>query len=162
VKYDGAEFLQRVRAHQLHERGRTSPTGCWVCDVLEAEHGFTQRRCERISGGVVDAHHLLPKQVLKREAPRGIVMFDGAWVWPEVMEAHVNEEGRGNYRRRKLDDLLMDPRNGILVRRYHHDQLERRLRAIPLDKMPADALEFADELGLRWWLENQESRRGVA
>lgn len=176
--YDGSEFLRRVQAHQLHVRGRTAPTGCWVCDVLmpRADRGVRAfeaelRRCEEVSGGIVDAHHVLPKRVIKTEFPHGVyTSFDGTAIpmlpareigdenWRRFRESHFG--GALEERTRELDELLMDPRNGILVRRFHHDALEHRTLAIPVALLPADTLEFVDELGLRWWLENQEARRG--
>lgn len=150
MKYDGAMFLARVAEHQLLVRGRTGPTGCWVCDVLvpavsqaeklrqsvteEAFVAQQRARCALVSGGIVDAHHCgLPKRVLKR-------YFRGA----------------------EMETLLMDPRNGIIVRRHHHDQLESRHLAIPNVLLPADTLAFVDELGMRWYLDDLEGRRADA
>jgi hypothetical protein len=184
--YDGAMFLVRVASHQLLERGRTSPTGCWVCDVLldplllppdqvvaaRRPVAVERSRCVAVSGGIVDAHHVgAPKQVLKREFPHGARQ---ARLAPDEAE-HPETRDRILGRPREqlyvparpgeepfalgLDDLLMDPRNGILVRRFHHDALEHGTLAIPVALLPADTLEFVDELGLRWWLENREARR---
>jgi hypothetical protein len=158
MRYDGARFLQRVQAHQRDVRGRTGPTGCWVCDVLLPCLGMSagllaemQRMCDERSGGIVDAHHVLPKQLLKREAK-------GSGI-----DAMLRAPGLDSYPLeqvwRELGVALMDPRNGIVVRRAHHDQIESRNIAIPVALLPADTREFAEELGLLWWLENQEARR---
>lgn len=160
--YSYEEFLRRVQAHQLHVRGRTGPTGCWVCDTPEVflsreEQGRMGRRalqiqarerCRIVSGGIVDAHHLLPKRLLRKESPdREVIRVPGREF--DALERSY----------RPLDVALMDPRNGILVRRYHHDALEGRALAIPKELWPDDALAFARELGLEWWIDNMESRR---
>lgn len=172
--YDGAEFLARVQAHWAPLGRRTMPTGCYVCDVVVPSLGLTrgevigaQRRCRDVSGGIVDAHHLLPRQVLKRELPHGVyTSLDGA-VIPCRHSEPVDERIRGTEldptpRLRSVGDLLMDPRNGIVVRRYHHDVLENSSLAIPVKALPAGAREFAEELGLMWWFENNEARRAGA
>lgn len=134
--YDYPAFLDAVRRER-----RTGPTGCFYCDiVLEMTCGpaavrSAQERCAKVSGFVVDAHHAgVPKQVLKREFPHG-------------------DEDRA------LDDLLMDPRNGVLLRRYHHDLIEARTVSIPLVALPEATLQFVDELGLRWYLDKMDDRR---
>lgn len=167
--YDGREFLARVQVYWADPARRTSPTGCWVCDHLDRfSRGWGDRpsmvrdereRCELVSGGIVDAHHLLGRRVLKRECRQGVLLppapemarWDGS-----VPPAEVPLDPP---RRRSLDDLLMDPRNGIVVRRFHHDQLEGGGLAIPVALLPADAREFAEELGLLWVFENNEARR---
>lgn len=177
--YDGAEFLRRVQAHQLHERGRTTPTGCFYCDVVlpttcgPSATASMRALCIKVSGPHVDAHHAgAPKQVLKREFPRGArparAAVGGAALDAEVRDRIVGRPREQLYvpaRRgeepfaRELDDLLMDARNGVILRRYCHDLIEAAARAIPVVLLPADTLEFVDELGLRWWLENRGARR---
>lgn len=149
--YDYAAFLAAVRRQR-----RTAPTGCWVCDVLEAGHARTLKRCERMSGGIVDAHHVVGKSTLKREFPRGAQASSAEGPWSPTPRA-----GRGRLlpAARDLDTLLMDPRNGILVRRYHHDQVESRMRVIPAASLPAETVAFAEELGLGWYLDKMDDRR---
>lgn len=136
--YDYPAFLAAVQRQR-----RTAPTGCFYCDVvLETTCGPAATRsmqalCAKVSGFVVDAHHVVPKQVLKREH------FGGA------LEA----------RSRELDDLLMDARNGVLLRRYHHDLVEARSVAIPKLLLPEETLAFAVELGLDWYLDKMDDRR---
>lgn len=78
-------------------------------------------RCD----GPLDAHHLIPKQRIKRE---------------------FRHDDR-------LVDLIADPRNGIAVCRRHHDMLEgRKLRMLRVE-LPAGLEEFAVEVGMVWCLE---------
>ncbi len=80
-------------------------------------------KCINRSGGILDAHHLIPQQVLKRELPAD-----------------------------QLKTALTDPRNGMLLGRYHHDRAESRMRTLIA---PAAAWEFAAELGLTYALERR-------
>lgn len=137
MSYDYGRFLQAVRERRRPATATSrglSPTGCFYCDhVMHTVCGpgaaaALRRICEQRSGGLLDAHHLIPKQVLKREFPHGV------------------------------NDLLMDPRNGVLVRRYHHDALEARAAVIPKALLPADALEFVAELGLDWYVDKMQRR----
>lgn len=173
--YDYAAFLAAVQAQR-----RTAPTGCFYCDVvLETTCGpaatrSMQKMCAERSGYVVDAHHVVPKQVLKREVPNGVirvreavhgvaglVLGEPRWLPYDPRLPLVPPGDQGDWREhaRTLDDLLMDPCNGILVRRYHHDQLEARHRAIPRDRLPEETVAFAGELGLGWYLDKMDDRR---
>lgn len=139
-RYEYVVFLGQVRA-------AWPGVECYLCRLDPRQ----QVRCREVSGGVVDAHHLIAKQTLKREFPEGVVMFDGAWTraWPDL----IAPEGRGNYRHRSLVQLLMDPRNGIPLRRWHHDELEQRRARLTRRDLTADMEQFAVELGLGWYLE---------
>ncbi len=122
MTYSYPEFLANVA-------GRFPLGFCWGCVVQPDE----RERCGRDSISV-DAHHVLPKQLLKRE-------FAGE----------------------ELERLLMDGRNGVLVRRYHHDAIEARMIVPSLRAVPAEAREFAAEHGLEHHLERiygQGRRRG--
>lgn len=153
--YDYAAFLKAVRLQR-----RTAPTGCFYCDVVlettcgPAETRRLQRVCEERSSYVVDAHHAgVPKQLLKREFPHGVYV-SSTMMEPLLSPPLPNEDGRF----RSLDDLLMDPRNGVLLRRHHHDLVE--VRGIPKVLLPAETLAFAGELGLGWYLDKMDERRG--
>lgn len=120
--YDYGEFLANVL-------GRFPRGFCWGCVVQPDE----RERCEADSM-CVDAHHVLPKQLLKRE--RGTA---------------------------QLGRLLMDGRNGVPVRRFHHDAIEARMIVPSLRAVPREAQEFATEHGLTVHLERiygQGRRRG--
>lgn len=131
-----------------------------MCDVLTPAPA-DRARCWRVSGGIVDAHHVVSKQLLKREFPRGIVLPPAPPMMTFVAEAEIpRADLLEPVRPQSLDDLLMDPRNGILVRRYHHDALEHRRVVIPADRLPESVIEFAGELGLGWYLDKMDKRRG--
>jgi hypothetical protein len=108
---------------------------CWACVTIAAHE---EKKC-RFRSMELDAHHVLPKQLLKREFPR----------------RHVREDGSV----RTLDDLLMDPRNGLLLARYHHDALEARMLVVPRSRLPVRVEEFAGELGLGWYLDRTFGER---
>lgn len=93
-------------------------------------------------GGIMDAHHLLPKTWLKSEFPHGVNVHAeftdrGDGVTDEV---HVI---------RPLAALLNDPRNGIIACRDHHDRIENARIPIYRADLPARVWEFAAELGDR-------------
>lgn len=123
MSYDGELFLQSVLSEFADDRRVRRYGGCWVCAYVAAWPS-QRRMCEYVSHPRLDAHHLLPKQVLRRELP---------------------EED--------VERALLDPRNGIPVRRYHHDALEQRQICVPLARLPREAVAFAEELGLRHHLE---------
>jgi hypothetical protein len=45
-----------------------------------------------------------------------------------------------------INDLLMDPRNGVPLCRRHHDLHTSHAVRIPFARIPPDALAFADAL----------------
>ena len=49
--------------------------------------------------------------------------------------------------------LTGDFRNMVVLCRFHHEQHHSRFRPIPAALLPEEAWEFADELGLTWWVE---------
>jgi hypothetical protein len=112
--------------------------------------------------GALIRAHLVPRQLLKREFPEGVAMFDGEWISVRELRRRVTPEGRANYRTRTLRDLCDDERSwvpccgGPLGPGGHHGQLDqsRHLR-IPRADLPADVEEFAAELGLTWWIERE-------
>jgi ribosomal protein S14 len=74
----------------------------------------------------VQGHHVLSQQVLRRHARR--FGYDAL-------------------------ALLWDPRNGIPVCERDHSAHTGAMKRIPLAVIPAPALDFADEIGLRWQVE---------
>lgn len=153
-------------------------TGCWVCDrllpALTQERGHhlppgpmyvpslerEQEHCKRTSGGTIDAHHLIPKQALKRTFPRGAKLTwqetsTGAGIWLPIEAVDVPWEDTPVL---PLGDVLMDVRNTVPVRRFHHDALEAGLlHGRPLDVprrlLPPAVVEFAGQYGLERLLE---------
>ena len=55
-------------------------------------------------------------------------------------------------RRIGREDLTTDPRNGMPLCERHHRRHTLGYAAIPFEFLPEEAVEFAEELGLRWWL----------
>ncbi len=133
----------------LEELVREHGRDCWVCTVMLPQtmrHDFLSRRHEhercRVLSMELDGHHIITKGLLKRE-------FCGAI--SDSTTAMTSE-----YR-------LWDPRNGVPVRRRHHDMLTSGQLKIPRALIPEQTVEFAEELGLGWVLDrpgyfNQEWR----
>lgn len=132
--YNGAAFFQAVARH------RGSAT-CMACSVQP----WQRSRCKALSRGQVDAHHVLPKQKIRRQFPWGAWRADDGTLTP-IPRHDAHDE------RRPVDvglgNLLMDPRNGVMLGRWHHDQLEARAWRPTFDAWPADVFEFAAELGM--------------
>jgi hypothetical protein len=84
----------------------------------------------------IDRHHVIPRRALKREFPNG-------------------------HGGRSLRQLVDDERNLLDLRRWHHFQWENSRVRIPRLWLPADAVEFADELGMGWYLDRWYGRIGV-
>ena len=138
MSYVYADFRVAVLRAAGGERQRV----CIGCVVQPDD----RERCEYVSGGMWDAHHVLPKRLLKDRFPNGVWWFDGQPV--RELPALVTPAGRDNYRHVSLDGLLMDPRNGVPVRRYHHDAIENRGIFPSVRALPKAARDFARELDL--------------
>jgi hypothetical protein len=104
--------------------------------------------------------HLIPRQLLKREFPKGAVLetvVGGEKKW--VRWHHGNRFGDGF---RTLQQLCDDERSwvpccgGIAGVSGHHGQLDtsRKLR-IARAELPPAVEEFAAELGLTWYLDRE-------
>ena len=121
--------------------GRDGPRACWGCRVQP----WTRSRCTSLSAGRYDAHHCLPKSKLKRAFPFGAWLTDDGALTPIPRhDAHDVERPVDV----TLADLLMDPRNGVMMGRWHHDQLEVWAFRPTLDDVPRAAVEFAREVGM--------------
>lgn len=105
-----------------------STASCFGCRLVPSERW----KCHGRSGGAYDAHHLLSQSFLKREIGRDD---------PERLLA-----------------ALTDPRNGVMVRRWHHDQLENHRIRPTLADLPDAVFAFADEYGLGWALDRYYGR----
>lgn len=135
--YDYAVFCANVAA--LHG------PGCWVQRMLAARDGRTVPFGWLTCDGVMDAHHCLPKQLLKREFPHG-TLYKNVNVGPSTIQRKTQ---------RTLDALLNDGRNGVPVCRKHHDMIEGRQLVIRRYELPAATVAFAGQLGLGWYLESR-------
>lgn len=56
-------------------------------------------------------------------------------------------------RKRGLGHLVTAPANGMSLCERHHRRHTLGLERIPFSALSQAAVEFADEFGLRWWLE---------
>lgn len=79
----------------------------------------------RDPNGWTEIHHVISQQRLKRYAKENSL--------PAV----------------RLVELLTDPRNSIVLCKEHHALHTLRAKRLPLSSIPAEAWEFAKELGLK-------------
>lgn len=111
--------------------------------------------------GALIRAHLIPRQLLRREFPKGVAFCDEQGRWVDVRGAWAFDDDKGP-RFRSLRELCDDERSwvpccgGPLGPGGHHGQLDqsRHLR-IPRADLPAEVEEFAAELGLLWWVERE-------
>lgn len=75
--------------------------------------------------GIIEAHHVIPKQRIKR----------AIWSEPEREQA------------------VWDPRNGMPVCQKHHHQITVARIQVPKELVPAQTILFARQHGLEWSLE---------
>lgn len=61
--------------------------------------------------------------------------------------------GRQTLRRRGLLFETLDVRNRLGVCEFRHEQHTTGYKPIPRDVLPASVFEFAEELGLEWYLD---------
>lgn len=118
-----------------HGRGE-----CLLCRAWPRE----RPHCGRLSHGKREAHHLVPKQQLRREYP-----FGG------VVQAETNCLRRAERRVEypaplfvSLEELLTDAANGVCLGSWHHAQVENRRCAIPRGMLGLRAEEFAEAVKL--------------
>lgn len=110
----------------------------------------------------LDCHHLVPKQRLKREFPRGAVLVGGGdgpfelrvigKVTPVLMPGEVG-------RAVSLGEVLSDWRWGVPVCRLHHDRLERGLVRLQRHEVPAVTEEAAAQFEVGWSLDRDYGER---
>lgn len=159
VGYSYPEFCAAVE--ELHGRA------CWVRKVLQARVDAGVQlppgllRC----AGAMDGHHLLPKQLLKREFPHGVFLKTSPGFAPQAdsirLPGHVRTVERivpGGVAREQtmsLAGLLNDGRIGVPVDRRHHDMVEAKLIRIARVELPPEVEEAAAELGLGWFLDRE-------
>lgn len=85
------------------------------------------KRCARCGRSArLEAHHVVPKQTLKREIDN---------------ERHV--------------DVLYDPRNGVALCAICHERHTNASDRLPRSLVPAAAWGFAAEYGFEWIIESQ-------
>lgn len=106
---------------------------------------------------------------LKRKPPRRHVAGDGDLVWRRDLGACIvcpaeggvcagpvqghHAVGKQTLRRNGFAAFLDDVRNRVPTCEHRHEQHTTGYRLIPRAVLPASVFEFADELGLGWWLD---------
>lgn len=119
---------------------------CWGCQVRPQEAD----KCERLSGGTWDRHHVLPQSAIRKEFPQGVAL-DASGTFLSIKPGVVVYRSGpiGDVQVTSLPDLLGDERNMVPMRRWHHFGLEGRVGLrIHFEQIPAPAVAFAQELGL--------------
>jgi hypothetical protein len=98
--------------------------------------------------------HLIPRSLLKREFPHGVLLEDGRW------RKATRYEDRYDLAHRTWQLLAADPRSwvpccgGPQGNGGHHGQLDHsRTLRIPRDQLPEAVEQFAAELGLTWFID---------
>lgn len=154
-----------VRWKILNTGGGDRPAACPTCqtfeDCVEPPEGTAVIRCffaDTPTAGACDGQlirgHLIPRQVLRREFPHGVVLDDGRW------RKLGRNEDRYDLLHHSVADLIDDPRSwvpmcgGPMGNSGHHGMLDtaRTLR-IKRERLPEGFLLFCDELGLTWFIE---------
>lgn len=118
--------------------------------------GWSAGQCD---GALIRAH-LIPRQLLKREFPHGVVLDGDRWRRLE------RNEDRYDLAHRTLRELVDDERSwvpccgGAMGNAGHHGALDvaRTLR-VPRGRVPSWVESFAAELGLTWWLDREYGER---
>lgn len=142
---------------------RIHGSACWVSRIVSQRPMAIPTAWERCDGPM-DGHHLaVPKRMLKREFPKQAI-----WGRPwrqtvreqeaEPLRWHPFDPRNDDLNRTApricdLGDLLNDGRNGVPACRHHHDLLENHILRLRREELPPQAEEFAQELGLGWWLD---------
>lgn len=120
------ELIARLR-HEFHRAVTVGP--CVMCanEQMSAEikRDFAEDLARR------EAHHVLPKQDLKKE--RGIT---------------------------ELDPRMWDPDDGVCLCRYHHPRHEHCVQRLPRRLVPPAAVKFAAALELVWLLDREYPPEG--
>lgn len=106
--------------------------------------------------GALIRAHLIPRQLLRREFPHGVLFDDGRW------RKATRYEDRYDLPHRSANDLADDERTwvpccgGPQGNGGHHGQLDhsRTLRIIRQD-LPTTVTDFAAEFSLMWWIERE-------
>jgi hypothetical protein len=126
---------------------------CWFAEVLGPPAGA----CD---GQLVRAH-LVPKQAVRREFPRGAYRKAEGHPWLPLLERNVHDvrtvalDGQVM----PLDGLLWDERlwvpacGGPTGIGGHHGAYDCGRIAVPPEKLPPGLREYLAELGLEWMIE---------
>ena len=107
--------------------------------------------------------HLLPRQLLKREFPHGVVLDGDQW------RRLGRGEDRYDLKYRTLQQLVDDPRSWVPMCGGptgiggHHGQFDGLRLHVHRGQLPEPFVEFCDELGLGWYIDRQygDARRAA-
>ena len=96
-----------------------------------------------------------PRPVSSRRRRLSKAETDAMIAWKTgnpFMEAHhiITQQA---LRKRGHADLLWDTRNRLWLTRERHAQHHSCYRKIRWSELPQEALDFAEEIGLTWWIE---------
>lgn len=100
--------------------------------------------------------HLIPKQTIRREFPKGAVRIEGVWQRP-VEALFLPDEL--DPPRRTLRELQQDPRvwvpmcGGLVGIGGHHGMFDGLRLRIERAMLPESLEEYAAETGLGWYLD---------
>ncbi len=111
------------------------------------------KRKSRVNGGAITRGHSrerLLRELWTRNLGHCKVCADGGCLGPIQGHHLITKQA---LKKRGLEIHLWDIRNRLAVCERRHDLHTRRIEPISRDLIPPEAWEFADELGLRWWLE---------
>lgn len=99
--------------------------------------------------------HLIPRQLLKREFPNGVVLDGGGWRKLGRNEDRYDLVHRGP--RQLVDDerSWVPACGGACGVSGHHGQLDGLTLRIARERLPEGFEVFCDELGLGWYVERQ-------
>ena len=117
-------------------------TGCFLCELYPG-HAIL---CRNGSLGIVDRHHAVPQQRIKRQYPRGGWVSSG-FLLPVLKDAPASPLDI------TLERLLADERNLIPLGRWHHMMLTNARVRIMREALPDAVEEFARFVGLQWSLD---------
>jgi hypothetical protein len=107
--------------------------------------------------------HLIPRQLLKREFPHGVILDGEHW------RRLDRGEDRYDLQHRSLQQLVDDPRSWVPMCGGptgiggHHGQFDGLTLRILRGQLPAPFVEFCAEVDLSWYIDRQygEARRAA-
>ena len=112
---------------------------------------FTDVPCE---GQLVRAH-LIPKQTIRKEFPKGAFKIDGVWISARRADHLEGFDPDFRTTAQMQDDYRswVPACGGICGISGHHGMLDGYRLQIPRGWLPGDVEEYAQETGLGWYLD---------
>lgn len=131
-------------------------TLCWLAR-------FSEESCD---GPPVWNVHLIERNFLSHEFPRGAVRHPGGELWRPLERKEAKPRDRTLYR--SLAALIDNPRSYVKacgswngIGGHHHD-LDHHQVTIYYEDLPPETIEFAAELGIGWRLRKDYPSRTAA